>query len=713
MPPGLTTTARRGGRGPAVWLGVLCVAILGVVLLYGHWAQRVWYWQPDELEFRVRAEFITRGLPESLWGLDNYGRGIQRLTIWELAGSLGIFGAPDGFRIARWIQVVAFASAAFPTWLWARSLGASRPWAGWSALLAIAVPWAVVGATFLTEPIAYPLAAWASFATWRAAARPSAVADVLAIVAIGAATLARTGFAVLALVLVSVCLLQELRIEAPSLRRAIVALGRKHAVLCVAVAAGLVFLLAGYGASFTGVYADSGIKVSSANLWDALTYTVAIVGAGVAFVPVVAALALGVQQLVKPTDRDSLALGLVVLGLLAALVLTVDLAPREERYVFFLVPVCAVVLARAVTRRDTPLWSIVVGAVLLGVAVLARDWRPELGPIGFIAFPAETFHARVVLLGAYNHLPHVLQTGTRTFDAVLVAGAAVVAALFACRLRRGPVAPAMAAVPVLAAGLLAIGLGQAVYSLSKFELAVRGVPLDARTWADRAAHGKAMGVWLPPLGPGANMSPIWEEERYFNVGAGADVVWDTEPATAFPGEARIEVRVDRQNGRLVPISSGQAIPQLILVPRLPVAVALRATLVAQDSRLAVDLLRFQDGAPSVRWLLSGADADGWVRRGATARVRVFAGPRSGTTCVQLGVAAPPDEGSLQHGTVTTGGHVRRFALSAARPWSGSVPVRFRQGHADITVHATGSRPFIGDRVVSARVAVGEVGRCSA
>ena len=85
----------------------------------------MWTWQNDEFLFRQTARWIGDNLPSSLWAVAEYTRGVQRLNAWLLAFSLDVFGSPAGFRFARWVIVLAFASTVVPVWLLAARLGRS------------------------------------------------------------------------------------------------------------------------------------------------------------------------------------------------------------------------------------------------------------------------------------------------------------------------------------------------------------------------------------------------------------------------------------------------------------------------------------------------------------------------------------------------------------------------------------------------------------
>src|SRR4029453_10817074 len=89
------------------------------------------------------------------------------------------------------------ASTAIPVFLLARRLGVGLFLSLWVGALSVAVPWVVLSSFLLTENVAYPMFCWAVLALAYAVERRRWTSDLLALVAIGAAVLARTQFLVL------------------------------------------------------------------------------------------------------------------------------------------------------------------------------------------------------------------------------------------------------------------------------------------------------------------------------------------------------------------------------------------------------------------------------------------------------------------------------------------------------------------------------------
>ena len=119
-----------------------------------------------------------------------------------LAPVNGLFGARDAFVIGHLVNVALLASTVVPLALMARRVIASP----WLRVLAVAlgtvVPWLMIASHLLTENLAFPLFAWASYAIVVTAERPTWRNELAALVAIGALALCRLNLAAVFAVLV-------------------------------------------------------------------------------------------------------------------------------------------------------------------------------------------------------------------------------------------------------------------------------------------------------------------------------------------------------------------------------------------------------------------------------------------------------------------------------------------------------------------------------
>ena len=622
------------------WLfGVLASAVL-LSLLATRWTFDMWAWQYDELLFRSTAHWIGENLPSSLWAMDEYTRGVQRLNAWLLAFCLDVFGSPDGFRVARVVIVLSYATTVIPVWLLARAAGATRAWAAISALAAVLVPWAALTGTFLTEGLAYPLFGWACLAIWNAVVRCTIRADLLALTAIGGAMMARTGMVLLLVALAVAVVGHELRGVGgrSDLIRLPQRFARRHPVLGAVGLAGLLVLATGHTESIKGSwYADAGPRWGE--IWHGVAYVVSGVASGVAFVPVLVALGFAATQMARPASARSLALAWLVIGTLVTFTLVLISGPEEERYIFYWALPCAVAFGVAASSRGASVFSLVAAAVLVIVSMGERVWRTEVLDIwGFVLFPAESFQARVVRLGIADRLPGSLAPGPETVSALVVAAAAVLAVLAAAALPRFLASAADRrglGRAALSVGVLVVlaGAVQTGWAMHKFVSGGGGGrDLEARTTIERAVAGHEVGMWLPPAAA-ASANAAWEELRYFSP-AVIDHYRLTTPQAAprFEGEDWNEMAIDHDTGRIAAITPGATLPALMAIVASQTTAPLRGEVIARDPGVGVEVVRVARPA-SVRWV-SGPSLDGVIGPGATEIVRVFP-PFPPSACLRM------------------------------------------------------------------------------
>ena len=181
MPAAAGESQRAGSPAPALALAAI---VLAAALVLWTQARQIHLWTQDEEYFVQLSRLLVEHFPGAVWDLPVNAfdeRGPQRLTILLLAWPLGIVNGATGFEIARALMCLAFASAAVPAYLLARGVRLTAGWALGAAALTIAVPWATLTGSFLSESVAYPAALWALWAAWRACVVPGWRSDVLAL----------------------------------------------------------------------------------------------------------------------------------------------------------------------------------------------------------------------------------------------------------------------------------------------------------------------------------------------------------------------------------------------------------------------------------------------------------------------------------------------------------------------------------------------------
>ena len=623
-------------RDRAWLLGVFAVAVL-LSVIATRWTFDMWTWQNDEFIFRQTARWIGDNLPSSLWATAEYMRGVQRLNAWLFAFCLDAFGSPTGFKVARWVIVLAYASTVVPVWLLARAAGAERAWAALAALGAVLVPWAGLTGTFLTEGLAYPLVGWACLAIFATVANPSPRADVVALAAIGASMLARTGLVLLLFALAVAVLGQELRLAASEreLLRAPLRLVRRHAVLVAVGLVGLLLLALGRADRLTGSwYENAGPRWE--DTWHGVTYVISSVAAGVGFVPVLAALGFGLTQIVRPRSPRDLALAWLVVRRARDFHGDADLGPGRGALCLLL---GAAVRGRA-RRRGQPARQPRSRDRRRDGPRAGRDGRPRLAHgdrelLGLPAVPGRVVPgtrraargqrpaAGIAVRRRQGRQRRRRPAGRDRHGADRVAGAA---RRDGARRNEGthrrsrPVAAPHGA----RARLRRRVRGHAAGSLGHAQIRQGGGggrSLQARTTIERLSDGRQVGLWLPPA-PEFSASPIWQELRYYNPHArGLYRLGAAQDAPLLIGEVAAPVVADPASGRISPANPGDRVPALLVAIPGQKTAPLRGRVVGRDRGLGVDLVR-PSTPTSVRWV-SGPSLDGTLDARSPQTIRVF------------------------------------------------------------------------------------------
>src|SRR5262249_36422462 len=278
---------------------------------------------------------------------------------------------PSGLRDAHLLNAFVMSSAAIPAFLLARRVTNGSRLAYIVPVLTVCLPWIVLASFLMTEAVAYPAFLWAILALHSATTAPRPRNDVLLLVAIGVAILARTQFAVL-LAIVPVALV----LDRPSPRRVVSehrVLTGAYAVLALvavvlAATGDLSRALGTYSVTAKGNLAPSGMPRS-------LLEHIAPLGLGMGIVPFVLAVAWLLSSVVQKRTRDQRAFASITAFAVVALVLEVtsyDLrfgAGRlHDRYLFYVVPLLLVAFVAMLLERTWKRWAIVASGALLALA---------------------------------------------------------------------------------------------------------------------------------------------------------------------------------------------------------------------------------------------------------------------------------------------------------------------------------------------------------
>jgi hypothetical protein len=707
-------------RSPA-WLSALgLVAVMVVVgLILEHYLVKVTEWRvmADELLYLDLARSMAHsGSPLPV--VRN-----QHVAVYSvlypllLAPVVGLFDAPTAFQAIRVVNIVLLVSTAVPAYLLTHE-AASRRGALIAAALSVLVPWMSAAASVMTEAAAYPAFAWAVYAMTRAIAVPSVRRDVLALVAIGIACLARTQFALLIVAFPVAALVHAVgrRIALDGVRnvrsmllRAPADAARAHVVAAVVVAIG-VLLLVFDTTAVLGNYAVTTTKESLlpagivGSALDHLAYITVAVGA----LPVVFAIAFVVGALGRPVDARAHALASVVLVVVVATTVVVSsfdlrfiVQGREvqERYLFY---ICPLLFAGAVAwfaLARASVIAVAIGALATAGIVLAQSYKPvpQVNIEGFASpnrYAFNVLDGRLRLAASWLGLHSAPGLGpTIAVVCLLIAALAVVL------LRKGLARPALAGFGVVIGAFLA---AQLVYALPKVVDDHNGLArtamgirtLDSRDWVDEQVPRRSTGLVAGPVNergdqpladPLVNLAEWWDvsfwnksvDRVYQFDGYNLDqlVIGPTAPLTLDFGSGALASGI------------GNPPPQLLLATGdVRFAPEYTGTPVRNG-----DLTLYRTPLPyRAAWATQGIADDGSTRLGRSVVVRVFArqGAPTTRTRVVMAVHRVPGEGRSHRYTVTTDGVTRLRKMGSSKTDVSEVCVP-AGGNADVTLRPQG------------------------
>ncbi len=566
---------------------------------------------------------------------------------------------PASFAGAHQLNAFLIASAAIPVYLLARRIGLGRLVALWVGALSVAVPWVALASFLLTEVVAYPAFCWALLALTHAVARKSWRTDLLALVVIGVAVLARTQFVVLLAVFVVAVVVEAMLDATPRGAPANLWRTRRPFVLLFG---GLLFVVLvaiaiGKGSQLLGSYSVTAEHVRLDFGLVRLAFEhIALLALGLAILPFIVGAGWLVDRLRPSTPGRERAFAVV--GATALLLVTLQVASFnqrfgaglvKDRYLFYVVPIVLVGLAAALGSRQWPRWWALVVPTLVAA-------------IGFASAPLslyEKFNVDSPIAILNNELLE-LATTTRWAHVLLVLAALVAAQALLLAKAFVPWRPAVIAVAVLAS--VAIPL-ETVYAFDRL-FAVNGtnglpMTLDQGvvfSWVDRQVGptGRVTVMKYPVGGP-----DWWAGQGYW---------WDVE----FWNESAVETMADMSLKKTphwresFDPQTGEAIDapetQFAFFHKTDVRFRLAGTQRAYDR----DAYVFDTARPwRATWLTDGIYPDGWTRPHRPATITVFAEPGQKTALrrfLTISVASPDP---LEQRPVTIDANLAG--------WSGAIP----------------------------------------
>ena len=511
---------------------VLAVALfLGWVLSLATTRVKNWFVMTDELYYERLAVSVAQTgsvLPRLHGELVSNVNQLYPMLISPLYGDGNV---PASLAGAHRLNAFLITSAAIPVYLLARRIGLGRLLSIWVGALSVGVPWVALASFLLTEVVAYPAFCWALLALTHAVARKTWLTDLLALVVIGVAVLARTQFVVLLAVFVVAVVVEAMLDATP--RGAPANLWRTRRPFVVVFGALLLVVLGaiaiGKGSQLLGSYSVTAEHVRlDFGLFQLAVEHVALLALGLAILPFIVGIAWLVDR-VRPSTSER-ERSFAVVGCASLVLVTLQVASFnqrfgaglvKDRYLFYVVPVVLLGLAAAVASRQWPRWWALV--VPTGVAA-----------IGFASAPLalyEKFNVDSPIAILNNELLD-LATSTRWAHVLLVL--AVLVALQALLLAKPLLPWRVAAVSVAVLATIVLPL-ETAYAFDRL-FAVNGtnglpITLDQGvvfSWVDRnvGPTGRVTVMKYPVGGP-----DWWAGQGYW---------WDVE----FWNESAVDTMAD-------------------------------------------------------------------------------------------------------------------------------------------------------------------------
>jgi hypothetical protein len=661
-----------------------------------------WYVMTDELLYeRLAISIANLGSPLPYIHGELIGN-VNQLYPLLLAPLFHDRLVPPALHDAHVLNAFVMSSACLPTFLLAHAVTGSKRLSYVVASLCVCIPWIPLSSMLMTEVVAYPVFVWAVLAVYRAAVSPRPQNDVVMVVALAVATLARTQFLALFIVVPIAFFLHELAYTQSRSRLSRVRVaGRKlveaHRPLAVAfavlVVAVVVLLAVGRLSSALGTYSVTAEgNVLPSGMGRSLLEHLAPLGLGLGILPFVLGVAWLFATFVRPRARKEHAFAVIAIVTFAALLAEVtsyDLrfgqGRLHDRYLFYVVPLVLISFAAALQAELRPRGSLFVSA---GLLALAFSFVPV---VRYEKFNVDSPVA--VLNGALLDAGGSVD-GARVFLGLALLVLVLLFLLGAAFLRRTQLAfvvVLLGAVTISAETALAFNRLLSVDGTSGRPITLeQGVVFD---WIDRK------------LGPGTKVTMVPYPIRYGNYWENVAYWWNVEfwnasvqraavYESAFTGTPETfpttELTFDSATGRANVSPSPYAVQGIaetrFRLAGMDLGEDRGVTLIAADKPWRAE------------WVAFDLYRDGWTVPKVVARIRVFAAPgqmepkmRFLTISVRGPSDVPPRPFRIVSNTSNWAAEARE--LPTSQQISVCVPER---GFADVQIHASRYSPIYGD-----------------
>jgi hypothetical protein len=609
---------------------------------------------------------------------------------------------PSALFHAHVLNAFVMSSASVPAFLLARRVTQSTWLSYLVAALSVCIPWITLSSFLMTEVVAYPVFLWTVLALQNALVSPRARNDVVLVVALLVATLARTQFALLVAVLpIALFIHNFVFARADTIRRRIRVAARDlvsaHRELAVAyavfVAAAVILVAVGRLSSALGTYSVTAQgDLLPPGMGRSLLEHLAPIGLGMGVLPFVLGVAWLLTTVAGSQSREQQAFASIATVTVVTLLLEVtsyDLrfgqGRLHDRYLFYVVPLVLIAFAALLQDGRSPRWSLFVSAGLL-VAAFSVAPVVRYGKLN-VDSPVAVLNGALLDLGGSVNGARLLLA----FATIVVAMLFLLASASISRRRFVAVLVTLAALTMPAETGLAFNRLLTVDGTSG-----RPITLDQSSvfdWIDRK------------VGPGANVTMIPYPFLYGNYWENVAYWWNVEfwnksvdrAATyedAFTGTPETfpptALSFDRSTGR-ANVSPTDYAAQAVAETRFRLA----------GHELGADRgVELLEAAKPWRaeWLAFDLYRDGWTVPKIVGKIRVFAAPgklEATKRFVTISVRGPNDVPPRPFRIVSNAGNWA--AEAGVQPTSKQVSVCVpARGFADLQIHAPRYSPIYGD-----------------
>ena len=611
-------------RLAAIWLGLGG----GLAVITSRVAD--WYVMTDELFYERLAISVARGhspLPRVHGELIGNVNQLYPLLLSPLFHNALV---PAALQHAHVLNAFVMSSASIPAFLLARRVTRSARLSYFVAFLSVCVPWITLSAFLMTEVVAYPAFLWAALALHNAAVSPSRRNDLLLVVAVAIATLARAQFAIFVVVVPVALFVHQLAFTRARRAwrrvgvavRGLVSAHRLLAGAYSAVAVAAAALLVAHRLPNTlGTYSVTAKgNPFPAGMGRSLIEHLAPLALGLGILPFILGVAWLLNALVGSKIREQQAFAAIATVSFVALLVEVtsyDLRfgrrTVHDRYLFYLVPLILIACTAALRERRWPRVSLVVSTAII---VLAFSLAPvaEFDKLN-VDSPVAVLNGTLLDLGGSV-------TGARVC-LVLLAAIGVLLLILASGIvgRRRLAAAVVAFACVAISGQTALAFTKL---LTKNGTSGRPITLDQGVvfdWIDREVGPNTKVTMLPyPLLYNAYWADVayWWNVEFWNVSIQRAVLYEdafTGTPDSFP---KIQLRFNPATGE-ANVSPSRYSVQGISETRFQLAG--RGVQEYRGVTLIHNELPWR-----AQWLAFDLYRDGWTIPRVTGRIRVFAAP---------------------------------------------------------------------------------------